>query len=139
MDVYSIRMYVDARQFLTELDREINRLEEVVKVVESEVESVKAATDKYKKLQELLKKFGGSSPEKFSHSIEITGLQIYIDPNPVERAKILEESHRDMVDTLAVLKKVREVAKAVIEEGGLESLKITVQYKNGIPVKLIVT
>jgi len=37
------------------------------------------------------------------------------------------------------LKKVREVAQSVIREGGLESLRITVQYKNGVPVKLLVT
>ncbi|MEM4673704.1 MAG: hypothetical protein QXK67_03520 [Pyrobaculum sp.] len=137
MDVYSIRSFQSASQFLEELGREINELEDLVKSINTELESIKPLLERYKKLQELLKKFSSGTTEK-SAPIEITGLQLYIDPSPITRYEILEESYRHMVDTLSVLKKVREVVQSVVREGGLESLRIFVQYKNGIPVKLIV-
>ncbi|MEM1597982.1 MAG: hypothetical protein QXP31_09335 [Pyrobaculum sp.] len=137
MDVYTLKTYSDASQFLYELDKEIAELENLVKAVNSEIEQIRPHLERYKRLQELLKKFSGGGSEK-SAPIEITGLQLYVDPNPMVRSEILEESYRHMVDLLGVLKKVREVAQSVIREGGLENLKIAVQYKNGIPVRLIV-
>lgn len=138
MDIYSVRSFQDASQFLLELDRQIRELEDMVKAVSSELEAIRPTLERYKKLQELLRKFS-SGPSEKSSPIEITGLQLYVDPSPITRYEILEESYRHMVDTLSVLKKVREVVQSVIREGGLESLRVTVQYKNGIPVKLIVT
>lgn len=137
MDVYTVKTYSDANQFLSELDQKIRELEESVKALSTELENLKPSLERYKRLQELLRKFSTGSSEK-SPPLEITGLQLYIDPNPMTRYEILEESYRHMVDLLSVLKKVREVAQSIIREGGLESLKITIQYKNGVPVKLIV-
>ncbi|ABP51290.1 MULTISPECIES: hypothetical protein [Pyrobaculum] len=138
MDVLTAKTYDDARQFLLDLDRQIKELESLVKTVGEEVEKIRPSLERYRRLQELLKRFSGESPER-SAPIEITGLQLFIDPNPMVRHEILEESYRHMVDLLSVLKKVREVAQSIIQEGGLEQLKVTVQYKNGVPVKLIVT
>jgi hypothetical protein len=138
MDIYSVKTFNDAGQFLSELDAQIKQLEELVKVVETELEGLRPSLERYRRLEELLKKFSGRSGER-SPPLEITGLQLYIDPNPVVKYEILEESYKHMVDLLSVLKKVREVAQSVIKEGGLETLKITVQYKNGVPVKLLVT
>ncbi|ACB40483.1 hypothetical protein [Pyrobaculum neutrophilum] len=138
MDVYSVKSYPDAGQFLADLDRQIRELEEAVRAVSAELESLKPSLERYRRLQDLLKKFSGGGSER-SAPIEITGLQLYIDPSPISRHEILEESYRHMADLLSVLKKVREVAQSVIREGGLESLRITVQFKNGVPVKLIVT
>ncbi|AAL64838.1 hypothetical protein [Pyrobaculum aerophilum] len=137
MDILTVKTYEDAQQFLSELDRQINDLEALVKAVGDELEKLKPSLERYKRLQDLLKKFSGEAGEK-SAPIEITGLQLYIDPNPMVRHEILEESYKHMVDLLSVLKKVREVAQSVIKEGGLESLRIVVQFKNGVPVKLIV-
>jgi hypothetical protein len=138
MDIYSVKTYGEARQFLSELDDQIKQLEELVRSVGAELEGLRPSLERYRRLQELLKRFGGGSQER-SPYIEITGLQLYIDPNPMAKYEILEESYKHMVDLLSVLKKVREVAQSVIREGGLESLRITVQFKNGVPVKLIVT
>ncbi len=138
MDVLTAKTYDDARQFLLDLDRQIKELESLVKTVGEEVEKIRPSLERYRRLQELLKRFSGESPERRA-PIEITGLQLFIDPNPMVRHEILEESYRHMVDLLSVLKKVREVAQSIIQEGGLEQLKVTVQYKNGVPVKLIVT
>jgi len=138
MDIYSVKTFSDAGQFLLELDAQIKQLEDLVKAVGAELEELKPSLERYRRLQELLKRFSSGSSER-SAPLEITGLQLYVDPNPMVRYEILEESYRHMVDLLGVLKKVREVAQSVIREGGLESLKIAVQYKNGIPVKLIVT
>lgn len=138
MDIYSVKIFNDASQFLSELNAQIKQLEELVKAVETELEGLRPSMERYRRLQELLKKFSGRSGEG-SAPLEITGLQLYVDPNPMVKYEILEESYRHMVDLLSVLKKVREVAQSVIKEGGLETLKITVQYKNGIPVKLLVT
>lgn len=138
MDILTAKTYDDARQFLLDLDRQIKELESLVKTVGEEVEKIRPSLERYRRLQELLKRFSGESPER-SAPIEITGLQLFIDPNPMVRHEILEESYRHMVDLLSVLKKVREVAQSIIQEGGLEQLKVTVQYKNGVPVKLIVT
>lgn len=137
MDIYTARTFNSAVEFLAELDREIKELEELVKAVDAELEGIKPQLERYKRLQDLLRKFSGGAPGR-SPAIEVTGLQIYVDPNPMVRSEILEESHRNMVDLLAVLKKVREVAQSVIKEGGLENLRVTVQYKNGVPVKLII-
>jgi hypothetical protein len=138
MDIYSVKTFNDAGQFLSELNVQIKQLEELVKAVETELEGLRPSVERYRRLQELLKKFSGKSVEGGA-PLEITGLQLYVDPNPAVKYEILEESYRHMVDLLSVLKKVREVAQSVIKEGGLETLKITVQYKNGIPVKLLVT
>ncbi|AFA38420.1 hypothetical protein Pogu_0393 [Pyrobaculum oguniense TE7] len=138
MDILTAKTYDDARQFLSDLDRQIKELESLVKTVGEEVEKIKPSLERYRRLQELLKRFSSESPER-SAPIEITGLQLFIDPNPMVRHEILEESYKHMVDLLTVLKKVREVAQSIIQEGGLEQLKVTVQYKNGVPVKLIVT
>jgi hypothetical protein len=138
MDIYSVKTFNDASQFLSELNAQIKQLEELVKAVETELEGLRPSMERYRRLQELLKKFSGRSGEG-SAPLEITGLQLYVDPNPMVMYEILDESYKHMVDLLSVLKKVREVAQLVIKEGGLETLKITVQYKNGIPVKLLVT
>jgi hypothetical protein len=138
MDIYSVKTFSDASQFLSELNAQIKQLEELVKAVETELEGLRPSLERYRRLEELLKKFSGRSGER-STPIEITGLQLYVDPNPMVKYEILEESYKYMVDLLSVLKKVREVAQTVIKEGGLETLKIAVQYKNGIPVKLLVT
>lgn len=138
MDILTAKTYDDARQFLSDLDRQIKELESLVKTIGEEVEKIKPSLERYRRLQDLLKRFSSGSPER-SAPIEITGLQLFIDPNPMVRHEILEESYRHMVDLLSVLKKVREVAQSIIQEGGLEQLKVTVQYKNGVPVKLIVT
>ncbi|MEM0468734.1 MAG: hypothetical protein QXT27_06030, partial [Pyrobaculum sp.] len=125
MDVYSVRSFQSASQFLEELGREINELEDLVKSINTELESIKPLLERYKKLQELLKKFSSGTIEQ-NVPIEITGLQLYIDPSPTTRYEILEESYKYMVDTLSVLKKVREVVQSVVREGGLESLRIFV-------------
>jgi hypothetical protein len=138
MDIYSVKIFNDADQLLSELNAQIKQLEELVKAVEAELEGLRPSLERYRRLQELLKKFSGRSGEG-SAPLEITGLQLYVDPNPMVKYEILEESYRHMVDLLSVLKKVREVAQSVIKEGGLETLKITVQYKNGVPVKLLVS
>jgi predicted PP-loop superfamily ATPase len=138
MDIYSAKTFSDAGQFLSELDAQIKQLEDLVKAVGAELEGLKPSLERYRRLQELLKRFSGGSGER-SAPLEITGLQLYVDPNPMVMYEILEESYKHMVDLLSVLKKVQEVAQSVIREGGLESLSIMVQYKNGIPVKLIVT
>jgi type I site-specific restriction endonuclease len=138
MDVFTVKTYEDASQFLSELDKQIKDLESLVKAVGDELERLKPSLERYKRLQELLKKFSSEGSER-SAPIEITGLQLYIDPSPMVRHEILEESYRHMVDLLSVLKKVKEVAQSVIQEGGLETLRVSVQFKNGVPVKLIVT
>lgn len=138
MDIFTMKTYEDARQFLSELDKQIKDLESQVKSVGDELEKLRSSLGRYRKLQDLLKKFGSEGSER-SAPIEITGLQLYIDPNPMVRHEILEESYRHMVDLLSVLKKVKEVAQSVIQEGGLEALRVAVQFKNGVPVKLIVT
>ncbi|MFN7105729.1 MAG: hypothetical protein ACK4M3_04010 [Pyrobaculum sp.] len=138
MDIYSVKTYNNATQFLTDLDTRIQELEELVKTTSKEIESLRPLLERYRRLRDLLKKFSGGQAER-SPAIEITGLQLYIDPNPIERVEILEESYKHMVDMLSVLKKVREVARSVIEQGGLEQLKVAVQYKNGIPTKLIIS
>jgi len=136
MDVY-IRNYANASDFLQEIDSRISELERRVREIESELQNLKSAADKYRKLQELIKRFRGEFTS--SSPIEITGLSLYIDPNPLVKYDILDESRKHMLDLLSVLKKVREVAQAVIKEGGLENLPISVQYKNGVPVKLVLS
>ncbi|MFN3804280.1 MAG: hypothetical protein ACK4SY_04425 [Pyrobaculum sp.] len=138
MDIYLVKTYTSAIEFLTDLDAQIQELEELVKTTSKEIESLRPLLERYRRLQELLKKFSGGQAER-SPAIEITGLQLYVDPNPIERVETLEESYKHMVDMLSVLKKVREVARSVIEQGGLEQLKISVQYKNGVPIKLIIS
>ncbi|MGC8582959.1 MAG: hypothetical protein ACP5I3_03320 [Thermoproteus sp.] len=137
MDVYTLKFYKKAADFIAELDREISELEESVKALGAEVEQLKAAAEKYSRLQALLKKF--KPGEGGQTTIEVTGLGIYIDPSPLVKYDIYSQSYAHMLDVLSVLKKVREVANAVITEGGLESAPIAVQYKQGIPVKLILT
>ncbi|ABO09155.1 hypothetical protein [Pyrobaculum calidifontis] len=138
MDVYTVKVYDNANKFLEDLERQIRELEELTKVAGSELEGIKPQLERYKKLQELLKKFGGGGAERGA-PIEVTGLQIYIDPSPIVKSEILEEAYKQMVDLLGVLKKVYEVARTVIEEGELGSLKVVVQFKNGVPVKLAVS
>jgi len=138
MDVYTVKVYDNANKFLEDLERQIKELEELTKAAGSELEGIKPQLERYKKLQELLKKFGGGGAERGT-PIEVTGLQIYIDPSPIVKSEILEEAYKQMVDLLGVLKKVYEVARTVIEEGGLGSLKVFVQFKNGVPVKLAVS
>jgi len=138
MDVYTVKVYDNANKFLEDLERQIRELEELTKAAGSELEGIKPQLERYKKLQELLKKFGGSGGERGA-PIEVTGLQIYIDPSPIVKSEILEEAYKQMIDLLGVLKKVYEVARTVIEEGELGSLRVVVQFKNGIPIKLAVS
>lgn len=137
MDVYTVKFYKKAADFIAELDERIKEMEDSVKALGAEVEQLKAVADRYAKLQSLLRKFkpgeGGQSA-----SLEITGLSIYIDPTPLTKYEIYSQSYAHMLDLLSVLKKVREVANTVISEGGLEGAPIAVQYKQGVPVKLIV-
>jgi len=137
MDVYTVKVYESASKFLEDLERQIRELEELTKAAGSELEGIKPQVERYRKLQELLKKFGGGAER--GAPIEVTGLQIYIDPNPIVKSEILEEAYKQMVDLLGVLKKVYEVARTVVEEGELGSLKVIVQFKNGVPVKLVVS
>jgi len=136
MDVYTLKFYKRAADFIADLDKEIEELEESVKTLGAEVDQLKAAAEKYAKLHALLKKFGPG--EGGQTTIEVTGLGIYIDPNPLTRYDIYSQSYAHMLDVLSVLKKVRAVAYTVISEGGLDSTPIAVQYKQGIPVKLII-
>jgi len=138
MDVYTVKVYDNANKFLEDLERQIRELEELTKAAGSELEGIKPQLERYKKLQELLKKFGSGGTERGA-PIEVTGLQIYIDPSPIVKSEILEEAYKQMVDLLGVLKKVYEVARTVIEKGELGSLKVVVQFKNGVPVKLAVS
>lgn len=137
MDVYTLKFYKRAADFMAELDDEIRKLEESTKALGSEVEQLKAVAERYAKLQSLLKKFkpgeGGQSAP-----LEITGLGVYIDPSPLTKYEIYNESYAHMLDLLSVLKKVREVVNAVVSEGGLNEAPIAVQFKQGVPVKLIV-
>ncbi|MEZ0248297.1 MAG: hypothetical protein ABWJ97_03390 [Thermoproteus sp.] len=136
MDVYTLKLYKRAADFLSDLDRQIGELEESVKALGAEVEQLKAAAEKYAKLQSLLRKFKPS--EGGQAAIEITGLGIYVDPSPLTKYEIYNQSYAHMLDVLSVLKKVREVASSVIKEGGLEDAVVAVQYKQGVPVKLVV-
>lgn len=135
MDIYYLKSYGSASEFLAELESRIRDLEQAVKDAEGQLNALRQTADRYRRLQEFIRRFRGSTEQQAP--LEITGLQIYIDPSPMARYELLEESYRHMVDTLGVLKKVREVAEAVIREGGLEGLKLSVQYKNGVPVRLL--
>jgi len=137
MDVYTVKVYDSASKFLEDLERQIRELEELTKAAGGELEVIKPQIERYRKLQELLKRFGGSAER--GAPIEVTGLQIYIDPNPIVKGEILEEAYKQMVDLLGVLKKVYEVARTIVEEGELGSLRAIVQFKNGVPVKLVVS
>lgn len=136
MDVYTLKFYKRASDFLAELDREIADLENSTRALGAEVEQLKSAADKYMKIQNLVKKFGGGETEH--PPIEITGLGIYIEPSPSTKYNIYVQSYSHMLDLLSVLKKVREVAGAVIKEGDLSEAPVAVQFKQGVPVKLII-
>jgi hypothetical protein len=137
MEIYTAKVYASASDFISDLADSISKLESLVNAIDDELKNLKPLTERYKKLQELLKKFGGGAGER-GPSLEITGLRLYIDPNPLIMYEMLEESYRHMADLLTVMKKVKDVVETVIKEGGLETLKIVVQFKNGIPAKIAV-
>lgn len=136
MDIYYIKSYGTAAEFLAELESRIRELEQAVREAEGQLNALRQTADRYRRLQEFIRRFRGGAEQHAP--LEITGLQIYVDPSPMSRYELLEESYKHMVDTLGVLKKVKEVAEAVIREGGLEGLGISVQYKNGVPIRLLV-
>ncbi len=137
MDVYTIKFYKRAADFVAELDDEIRKLEESVRALGSEIEQLKAVAERYARFQSLLKKFKPGEGVQQA-PLEITGLGIYVDPSPLTKYEIYNESYSHMLDLLSVLKKVREVANVVVSEGGLGEAPIAVQFKQGVPVKLIV-
>lgn len=136
MEIYSIKFYKTAAEFIADLDRQISDLETAVKSLEPQVEQLKGAAERYRKIQELLRRFRQS--EAGAPALEITGLSIYIDPSPITKYEIYGQSYPHMLDVLSVMKKVREVANSVIQEGGLGDAAVAVQFRDGIPVKLVV-
>lgn len=136
MEIYSIKFYKTAAEFIADLDKTISELEASVKALQPQIEQLKDVAERYRKIQDLLRKFG--QREAGAPPLEITGLGIYIDPSPTVKYDIFSQSYAHMLDVLSVLKKVREVASSVIQEGGLADVAIAVQFRDGIPVKLIV-
>ncbi len=134
-----LRTYRNAGDFLADVDAQIERLEANIKELERRKAELGVRIERFKKISEVIKKLtGGSEHHTVESEIEITGLKLYIDPRPVDEYTIVSEALPVMSDRLAVLKKTRELITSILREANLEDVPISVEFRNGVPVKVII-
>ncbi len=134
-----LRTYRNVGDFLTDVDSQIQRLETYIKELERRKSELEMRIERFKRISEVIRKLTGGSEQQAAESeIEITGLKLYIDPRPIDEYRLVSETLPIMSDRLAVLRKSRELITSILREANLEEVPISVEFRNGVPVKVVI-
>lgn len=130
--------------------REFNNFNELVKSIDESIistrqqlaeflrrlEDVKVKSEQDRKLKELLKRLTGEEIAAAGKVVDLKDVKLFINPDSIQEAKILEEIVDKLNRSLQVLQSVRKVLEPLI---GLEvEAKITVLYAEGVPTSILI-
>lgn len=124
-------------EFINYIDNQIKALEDNISIAEKNIAQLEPRLAGFQSLLDVIKKLVGRENLLLTPVIEITGLKIVIDPNPIDEYDTLKESLDAMRDKLNVLRKVRELIRIIISSAKLD-VPVLVQMRAGVPIKLLI-
>ncbi|MDT7902803.1 MAG: hypothetical protein RQ838_01910 [Caldivirga sp.] len=132
-----VMYFTSLSEFMNYLDNQVKTLEDNVNLIEKNIAQLEPRLAGFQSLLGVIKKLVGKENILLTPAIEITGLKIVIDPNPIDEYDTLKESLDAMKDKLTVLRKVRELIRILVTTAKLD-VPVLVQMRAGVPVKVLI-
>jgi len=130
--------------------KEFNNFNELIKSIDESItatrqqlaeflrrlEDIKVKSEQDRKLKELLKRLTGEEIAAAGKVVDLKDVKLFINPDSMQEAKILEEIVDKLNRSLQVLQSVRKLLEPLM---GLEiEAKITVLYSEGVPTSILI-
>ncbi|MEM1919068.1 MAG: hypothetical protein QXP72_03570 [Desulfurococcaceae archaeon] len=130
--------------------KEFNNFNELIKSIDESItatrqqlaeflrrlEDIKVKSEQDRKLKELLKRLTGEEIAAAGKVVDLKDVKLFINPDSMQEAKILEEIVDKLNRSLQVLQSVRKLLEPLM---GLEiEAKITVLYSEGVPISILI-
>ena len=138
--VEALKTYNSVEEIARSLDKEIadtkSRLGEYLR----QLDELRTLAEKSKKIRETVMKLAGKKNGYSNESmgeIDVGGLKIVLDANPVQHVAIIESAVKSHQERLMVLQKARENLKPLDQLGDLAGLNFIVLENQGIPERAL--
>jgi len=137
---YSLLEFEDFNQLLGYIDARIQDLEKIQAMLSNRYEELSVKAERIKRLEEALSQLVGKEVKSI-REIDFMGLRVVVGARVVDELNVIDEVLASVNDTLAALRKVREVieqlSKTVASEEGGIGFRLLVETVNGIPVRIL--
>ncbi len=120
------------------IDEQINNIEKRLNDLRAYMEKLRERVSKYEVLKRMLEELVGKEHVPLSTSVEITGLNLVLDPIPLDEYNVISEAHKAMSDKLNVLKKVKEVIDILSKHLSGRTVQLVVAFRSNIPIKIMI-
>lgn len=132
-----VMYFASLNDFMNYIDNQIKSLEETINLIDKSIAQIEPRLAGFQSLLNIIKRLVGNENIMLTPAIEVTGLKIIIDPKPIDEYDVLKESVDSMKDKLTVLRKVRELIRAITSSTKLD-VPVLVQVRAGVPIKMLI-
>ncbi|MCE4604587.1 MAG: hypothetical protein F7B20_06450 [Aeropyrum sp.] len=113
------------------IDEEIKRKKTMLGNIIREIERLKTISEATSKLEQILRELGGQAGAvKPSPSVNLNGVEVFVNPDPVSELKLLTEAARGLQSSISSLERARKSIAPLLKLKDVD-LDIKVVFEGG--------
>jgi hypothetical protein len=133
-----IKEFGSAEEIEETLDKEIAETKSNLGEYLRRLDEIRALAEKTKKVRQVVMKLSGKKATTDSlGEINIGGINVVLDANPLDELTALESVVRSHQERLLKVQKAREALKPLDELGDTDGMKFLVVESNGVPERIL--
>ncbi len=132
-----VKEYTSFSELIKAIDEQLNTLRQQLAEYLRRLEDIRAKAEQEKKLKEFIKTLTGEeAPSTAGKIIDLKSVKLYINPSAENESALLE----DLIDRINKSIQALQTAKKYLEPLANIDIeaKITVIYKEGIPIAILI-